>query len=164
LKEALKSQGNHPGENDAASWDVDTDIIKESVAKALAEERERERREEIPRRMREELPEFDQICSEENGDYIEFHNPRLARTISSLLQGPKTFQTMKDIYEMVKEAVPNATAKEREKIKANALTPKSSWQEGIQGATQGGVARVLTEADRDRNYRRMQEIMRCPNG
>ena len=94
-----QSQQNYYNEQPEESED---ERIDKKVAAALAA-REAEYRNqsaqreaaELPQRLNRAYPDYNQVVSEENGAYLEYHHPELYR---ALLRQPENFETCTDIY------------------------------------------------------------------
>jgi hypothetical protein len=132
--------------------------IREAAAEKARIERERA---DLPHRLRKQFPDYDQVVNEENGDYLEYHHPEVYR---ALLRQPETFESLSDVYNVVKKYIPNAknAKKDAAKAEANLNKPKSISSTGI---TQPGEATQRSsmqdiEARRAARYAEMQRIMK----
>lgn len=98
-------------------------ILSQREQKYLQEQQERERRE-LPNRLSRDFPDFGQVCSQENLDYLDFHFPELSRPLQRLEDG---YDKWADIYRAVKKFIPShATArKEAARADMNASKPQS---------------------------------------
>lgn len=132
---------------------------REKAAEKARYEREKQ---ELPQRLLQAFPDYNQVVSEENGAYLEYHHPELYR---SLLRQPENFETCSDIYKVVKKLIPNSTTSKKETMKAenNFNKPKSISSTGItqQGESIGSA--ILTEERRSQNWERMQKILKGVN-
>ncbi len=136
--------------------------VEAKLAK-MQEQAERARLEreyqEYPDRLRKEFPDFDQVISDENQDYLIYHHPEIATTLKRL---PDGYDRWHDIYKMIKKFVPNNTTakKEAAKAEANFSKPKSMSGVGLtQTGEESGSAR-LTEERKAANWERMQKALR----
>lgn len=93
---------------------------EQDYAKQQAEREQKE----FPLRLKREFPDFTQICSQENLDYLDYHYPEVSRPLQRLQDG---YDKWSDIYRAVKKFIPNAATAKQESIKAdiNANKPKS---------------------------------------
>lgn len=137
------------------------ELIKKLVMEELEKERvareEKQRKEEmanLPRKLAENLPDFDKICSPENLDYFEYKFPRLAR---GFRERPDSFQKWEDLYHEVKEKVFNAERQKEEKaIERNQMKPQASIPALTNNEVQGNPWK-LTEERRKANWLRMSQ-------
>ncbi len=131
------------------------------TAREAASEKSRYERErnELPQRLIQAFPDYNQVVNEENGAYLEYHHPELYR---SLLRQPENFETCSDIYKVVKKFVPNSTNAKKEAARAenNFNKPKSISSTGITQPGQATSNSRLTEEKRSQNWERMQRILK----
>lgn len=138
--------------------------IEKKVQEALARERkkhedERKVREqqELPQRLSSTYSDFNNVCSSENLDYLEYHYPEVA---AAYKQAPDGFEKWSNVYKAVKRFVPNVDGKkEIAKAERNLQKPQSM---SIPGAVQGSNAmppRNLDDSKRSENWARMQRII-----
>jgi hypothetical protein len=130
---------------------------KEEQYKKEAAMRERQ---EYPNRLAREFPDFTQVCSQENLDYLDYHYPELSRPLQRLNEG---YDKWHDIYHAVKKFIPNHSTAKKESLKAdmNHVKPKSISSTSL---TQNGDAPRQTwhevEQRRASNWERMQRVMK----
>lgn len=115
---------------------------------------------EYPNRIRRDYPDFTQVCSQENLDYLDYHYPEISRPLQRLNDG---YDKWSDTYHAIKKLIPNhSTAKkEAARADANALKPRSIASTGP--SPTGDKPRESwqdTEARRAENYARMQRVMK----
>lgn len=164
LKEAVEALLAKNNETISYSDDSEEDIIQKRIAAALEAERkkneeEMRRREqaEYPTKLVQNHPDFHQVCSSDNLDYLEYHYPEVARAFRN---SPDSYDKWSDVYKAVKRFVPNPqTAQVEKTIQKNATKPQSM---NVGGSTRTGddAPHVLTEQMRKDNWARMQRIMK----
>lgn len=115
---------------------------------------------EYPTRLNRDFPDINQVCSQENLDYLDYHYPEVSRPFQRL---PEGYDKWADIYRAVKKFIPNHANAKREANRAemNMNKPKSmssstttppgqpvreSWQE--------------VEQRRAANWERMQKTLK----
>lgn len=146
----------------------DEERIERKVAEALSKreqeyEQQRKQREiaELPINLQKTFGDFNQVCSTENLDYLEFHYPEVASAYKYM---PDGFDKWSNIYKAVKKFVPNTDSrKDVAKADKNFMKPQSPSSPGLTqtGQPQGGYN--LSEARKAENYARMQRIMKGVN-
>lgn len=140
--------------------------IERKVGEIIAKKEEQYRREqeeyekrEYPNRLSKDFPDFRQVCSQENLDYLDFHFPELSRPLQRL---PEGYDKWSDIYHAVKKFIPNHAGAKKEALRAdiNAARPKSMATAEL---TPSGTVRETTsqiEQRRAENWARMQRVMK----
>lgn len=134
--------------------------VQESLLKN-EQRREEERRKkeivELPQKLSSTFNDFNQVCSQENLDYFQYHYPEVA---AGFKHAPDSFETWANIYKTMKRLVPNPDSKkDQAKIEKNLSKPQSM---SIPGMTQTGdhAPTELTERRRQDNWARMQRTMK----
>jgi hypothetical protein len=125
--------------------------------KVLEEERRRREQQEFPQRLASTYSDFNQVCTTENLDYLEYHYPEVA---SAFKHAPDGFDKWAAVYKAVKRFVPNTDSKkEQAKAERNFNKPQSM---AVGGATQTGDSAPMYLDDKRRadNWSRMQRIMK----
>jgi len=143
----------------------DDDILNQKVAKALQAERDRftteqrlKEQQELPYKIRSVFPDFEQVCSQENMDYLDYHYPEVSKALESM---PDGFEKYATIYKAAKRFLPNTNAqKEVDKAKANLSKPQSISKVGSDASITEDSRRYLDDKRRSDNWLRMQKIMR----
>lgn len=165
--EAAFSKGSHKSVEDTYSPHEENEdeklekriqsIIAEREAKAEKERQLREQQE-LPYRLKQAFPDYDQVVNEENGAYLEYHHPEVYR---SLLRQPQNFETLCDTYKIVKKLIPNSGNGKKDSAKAevNLSKPKSISSTGLTQTQESSSAR-LTEDRKAANWERMQRMMK----
>ncbi len=167
LKAALEAVVNKPSYNSVQndSQDETEDqrldrLIEEKWQKKQNKEREERAKQEaheLPQKMGRTFKDFDQVCSQENIDYLEYHHPEIHRALKKL---PDSFDNWSDIYHTMKKLIPNADSKaDAKKAEKNFNKPQSM---SVAGSTQTSdhAPQMLTDAKRAANWKRMQQNMR----
>lgn len=140
------------------------DRIQKKVEAALAqkerlyeEQRRQKEQAELPQKLASTFKDFNQVCSAENLDYLEFHHPEIAKAFK---HAPDNFEKWADIYSTVKKFVPNVDNKrDQARAERNFNKPQSM---AVAGATQtgDGAPIQLDEKRRADNWARMQRVMK----
>ncbi len=163
---AKSSQQQPSYQNEYQQEETEDERIEKKVQAAIAQreaaaEKNRHQREqaELPNRLLQAYPDYNQVVSEENGAYLEYHHPELYR---SILRQPENFDTCSDIYKLVKKFVPNSTTAKRESAKADAnfAKPKSISSTSITQNTPVSSSNVLTDDRKAANWARMQATLK----
>jgi len=164
LKEALKQQVNKGTEEKAESsdWDIDAEYVNkkdlaELVKNQLIEERKRAEAAELPKILRTQMPDFDNVCSQSNVDYFEFHHPEISSALSHM---PDSAEKWSLLYRSIKKYLPSAALggeKDRQKMEANSQKPQSASSAAISQMGNSHTLGNITEAQKRDNWRKMQE-------
>ncbi len=149
--------------------DVEEDVsedqrIEKKIAEAIAirerqaeeERRQREHRE-FPQRLAATYSDFNEVCSSENLDYLEYHYPEVAEAFQN---SPDGYDNWARIYKAVKRFVPNTNSrKDQSKAEKNFTKPQSM---AVPGVTQVGDTAPIKMDDKRRadNWARMQRVMK----
>lgn len=170
LKAAMEAAFSKQSQSRNTSYDQEEielsedERIEKKVQAALTAresqyQRERQERErnELPQKLLQTFPDYNQVVNEENGAYLEYHHPELYR---SLLRQPENFETCSDIYKVVKKLIPNSSTSKKETIKAdnNFNKPKSISSTGITQPGEAKSSSILSEERKQQNWERMQRI------
>lgn len=166
LKAALEALVNKPQASDQGQTeDTEDSRIQKKIDAALANERKRvedERRQreqaEFPQKLAQAYPDFDNVCSSDNLDYLEYHYPEVA---SGFKHAPDSFDKWSNIYKAVKRFIPNNVTDKQQQKKAekNGSKPQSM---AIAGVAQTGdtAPMMLNEQRKADNWQRMQKRMK----
>ncbi len=130
---------------------------REEQAKRDHQQREQQ---EYPQRLVRDFPDFNQVISQENLDYIDYHYPEVSRPLQRFQDG---YEKWADIYRAVKKFVPNHANAKKEAAKADANSMKPKSMSGSNSTPSGEPARNSfqeTEAKRAENWARMQKTLR----
>lgn len=136
--------------------------IQRKIDEALTKERQRfqeERMQEeqrmFPTKLAQVCPDFDNICTASNLDYLEYHYPEV---VAGYRNQPDSVEKWSNLYKAVKRFVPQGdTKKEQAKLQNNQMRPQSfSAPTTLQGTTSPAPV-YLDEARRQANWERMQK-------
>jgi hypothetical protein len=137
--------------------------VNEALAKREADlqrnQAERERQE-YPQRLQQNYPDFNQVISSENLDYLEYHFPEVAGPLRRL---PDDYNKWSDIYRALKKFVPHSTSvrKDTARAEANLNKPKSIASTGLSQPQEGmGHPTILSEERKRANFERMQRTLK----
>lgn len=171
LKAALEAslnkiqQRNYHNERTEDIEESEQERIDKRVKAIIAEreavyEKEREQRErlEAPNRIMQTYPDFKQVVSEENCDYLDCHHPELTAPFKYMPEGYEKWQAM---YKAIKKLIPNYNSKQEEKKAEKNLQKPGSISSA--GATQGTGAMPsakLDDAKKAANWERMQRSLK----
>ncbi len=127
---------------------------RESIREKERKERERQ---EYPYRLQQQYPDFQQIISSDNLDYLEYHYPEVAR---ALQRGEDGFDKWEDIYKTVKKFVPNTNhKKDANKAENNFNKPKSIATSDVSPTGDVLTPHRLSEQKKAENWKRMQRTL-----
>lgn len=165
MESLLNKRSTNSVENGSQLVDEDEDTrIQKKVNIAIAErekiaDEHRRQREmaEYPQRLAQTYTDFNQVCSQENVDYLEYHYPEIATAFKHM---PEGFDRWSSIYKAVKRFVPNtAGKKEQIKIEKNISKPQAMSTPGV---TQTGDSAPVMLDDKRRadNWARMQRTIK----
>ncbi len=130
---------------------------KEEVYKR---QRAEEEQKEYPRRLLKDMPDFTQVCSQENLDYLDYHYPEVSRPLQRLGEG---YDKWHDTYHAVKKLIPNHSRARQEAARAdmNSNKPRSMSSTGPSpGGEPVREGFQDTEARRAANWARMQRTLK----
>lgn len=111
----------------------------------------------LPNKLAESYKDFNEVCSVENLDYLEYHYPEVAEAFKDR---PDSFKKWEAVYKAVKRFVANPNSnKEQKKAEKNFNKPQSM---AVSGATQtsDGAPMILDDKRRSDNWSRMQKVMK----
>lgn len=175
LKEAMEAAFNknnsalyqgQSNQNHYMDEETEDQRIEKKVQAALyAREKQAEEarfareREEYPQRLIQNYSDFNQVISDQNLDYLDFHFPEVSRPLKRLSDD---YAKWEDIYKAVKKFVPNSVSHKQEaaKAEANFNKPKSMSSANITPTGQAISSSRLTEERRAENYARMQKVLK----
>ncbi len=136
--------------------------VRVAIAAREAEsERLRAQREiqEYPNRLQRDFPDFQNVISQENRDYLDFHYPEISRPLSRL---PDGYDKWHDIYHAIKKLIPNNSSvrKDSARADANFNKPKSISSTGLTQSQETSSANFLSEERKAANWARMQQRLK----
>jgi hypothetical protein len=167
LKQAMDALLNKQSSQLSQSEDEDQtedEKIQQKVEAALFErekkfEEQRRQREqaEFPQKLSSAYSDFNQVCSVDNLDYLEYHYPEVASAFKYM---PDGFDKWASIYKAVKRFVPNTDSKrEQAKAEKNFNKPQSMASAGV-AQTGDSAPIMLDDKKRADNWSRMQKVMK----
>lgn len=165
LKMAMEAMLNKPQQSTQETSDEsEDDRITRRVEEALAkkekqyeEDRIQREHQEFPHRLVANFSDFDQVCTAENLDYLEYHYPEVSAPYKHL---PDGYDKWAAIYKAVKRFVPNPTSKtDQRKAEKNFNKPQSMSVAGTTQTTDSAPV-MLDDKRRQANWQRMQRTMR----
>jgi len=169
LREALAAAVNKPNnqrnsdsfeEEESEDQRIDRRVAEALAKKEIEYERQKNDREskEYPSKLRNTFKDFEQVCSIENLDYLEFHHPELAKSLGKM---PQNFDKWADIYSAIKRYVPNPdSSRDAKKAEKNLQKPQSLSHSNISNDGTKMSAPILTEQRRKENWERMQRTLK----
>lgn len=136
-------------------------LVVNAIAKrdaAVEQQRKQHEAETFANRLRSDYKDFDQVCSAENLDYLDFHYPEVTAPFSDL---PDGYNKWSKAYKAVKRFVPNTDSKkdqakaENNQKKPQSLSSATTTPTGYKNLDQSSI-----EARRAENWTRMQKQMK----
>lgn len=134
--------------------------VEQAIERKEKEYAERERQREIenlPAALNREFRDFNQVCTQSNIDYLEFHYPEVTAGFEHMPEGQKKWSC---IYKAIKKFIPNSDAKkDQTRIEKNSNKPGAI---SVPGATQtsDSAPQKLDDKRRADNWSRMQRVMK----
>ncbi len=172
LKQAMEAilakpvpSSNQPTDEELTDDERIQKQVNAAVSAALAEkekeyERQRQEREakEFPQKLTQTYSDFNEVCSTENLDYLEFHYPEVAEAFKNQ---PDSFNKWANIYKAVKRFIPNSKNGVKEKAVAdkNLNKPQSMSAPGM-AATGDMAPHKFDDQRKADNWARMQRVMK----
>jgi len=150
-------QGYEEEETEDQRIDKKVRSALESEKRRIEEERRERDRIELPSKLASTYKDFEQVCSSDNLDYLEYHYPEVA---SAFKYAPDGFEKWSSVYQAVKRFVPNTSSnKDQKKAEKNFNKPQSM---AVSGVTQTGDSAPVNLDDKRRsdNWARMQKVMK----
>jgi hypothetical protein len=133
------------------------DALLDQRERVREERKRQEEQQTFPDKLRREYKDFDDVCSNENLLYMEYHHPELSKSLEDL---PEGFEKWSRIYKAVKRYMPNQdTKKTQAKIESNLSKPKSGSSLGTASKDDKQSIR-LDEAAKRANWERMQKALK----
>lgn len=173
LKAALEASLNRPqrGYQNERNEDIEEseqERIDKRVKAIIAEreseyekERESRERQEAPNRILQAYPDFKQVVSVENCDYLDYHHPELTAPFKYMPEGYEKWQAM---YKAIKKFVPNSNSKADEKrVEKNLNKPGSISSTGATQGTGAMPSARLDDSKKAQNWERMQRLLKGLN-
>lgn len=135
-------------------------LVSQQLEKERARQEEEKRKRELetlPETLSKNYSDFNEVCSEENAAYMEYHYPEVWTALKYMPEGIQKYETA---YKAFKRLVPYQTKHEdQRKIEKNQLKPQANIPAQAD-TTPVGTPWKLTEQRRQENWRRMQKDMK----
>ena len=171
LKAAMEAILNKPQaqNNNQPAYELDEteeERIERKVQAALKREkdfydqqRKAEEQKNLPAQLNRTHSDFNDICSEENVDYLQFHYPEIALGFRHM---PDNFEKWNALYKTIKKLIPNVNRREDEKrIEKNMLKPQATTPSMSDTNPQASSSNWKEiEAQRKANWERMRKDAR----
>jgi hypothetical protein len=170
LKAALDAVLNKP-QHHQPQYNQETDVeeteeqridkrVNEALARREAEldkRRKEQEMQEFPQRISRDFKDFNQVCSADNLDYLEYHYPEVSQAFQHM---PDGYEKWSAIYKAVKRFIPNPDArKDQSKAEKNMQKPQST-SNSVLGQTGTNMAGFkLDEKKKAENWARMQKLI-----
>ncbi len=166
--DAILSKPTHNSSNDRQmneEEETEDQKIEKKVLQALEvrdrqriEQKKKHEAETLPQRLQADHKDFNQVCSTENLDYLDYHYPEVSRAFR---HSPDSYDKWSDIYKAVKRFVPNTDSrKDQKKAEANYNKPQSMSIQNESQMGKSGSAHILDDAKKASNWERMQRAMK----
>lgn len=123
-------------------------------------EKKRQDREhaEIPLKMKQIHVDFEEVCSQDNIDYLEHHHPEIYRAFKN---APDSIQKFGDAYKVIKKLIPNYNSKKDEsRADKNSARPQSMNSPGVTQTSDTMVRAGLDQNKKNDNWKRMVQRMK----
>ncbi len=168
LKAAMEALLNKPAQsNEYHQEETEEQRIDKKVQEALAK-RENEYQKnvyqkemaEYPQKLVQNFTDFNQVCTTENLDYLEYHYPELAAPFKHM---PEGYEKWSSIYKAVKRLVPNPDSKrEAQKAEKNFQKPQSISGRGQKPKSpiDSDSVGILDDQRKAENWQRMQKALK----
>jgi hypothetical protein len=156
---ATPSAARDEEEEESEEARIDRKVMQALERQKQSYEKERQEREkaELPQTLQKTYPDFNNVCTTENLDYLEFHYPEV---IAGYKDAKDSVDKWANVYKLVKRFVPNTDSKrDVAKMEKNLAKPQSM---SVSGVTQTGDQTPVNNSDKKRqdNWARMQRVMK----
>jgi hypothetical protein len=133
------------------------EIIAERELEFSKKHAEKERQE-APQRILQTYPDFNQVVTTENCDYLDYHYPELTAPFKYMPEGYDKWNAM---YKAVKKLVPNPESKkDMQKADKNLNKPGSISSVGNASGANAMPSARLDEQRKSQNWERMQKVLK----
>lgn len=139
-------------------------MVEQKLAKKEAEykkQHEEEERRSYPQRILRDMPDFNQVCSQENMDYFDYHYPELSRTLQRL---PEGYDKWHDAYHQIKKFVPNHATAKKEAMRADINSNKPRSMSTAGPSPTGERSQETWQEVESRRAQRYAEMQRAMKG
>ncbi len=160
LNKPTPQQSTYGYEEETEEQKIDKRVNALLAQREQEYERQRQEKErtEFPQKLNSTFQDFNQVCSTENLDYLEYHYPEVAQAYKQL---PDSFDKWAGIYKALKRFVPNIDGrKEAAKADKNFNKPQSM---GTPTTTQEGknvLPNRISDEKKAENWKRMQAALK----
>ncbi len=138
-------------------------VIERKIKAAIEKDRQSQREEQqrieaqtYPQRIIQEHKDFNNVCTPENMDYLEYHYPEVATAYRYM---PDGFEKWSSIYKAIKKFVPSGKKEDEARMIKNAQKPQANIPTMTDTKPQTSGWK-LTEERRKENWERMQKDRR----
>jgi len=135
------------------------DLLSKREEQYKKQQQEEEQRT-YPQRLMKDFPDFNQVCSQENLDYLDYHFSEVSAPLQGLNDG---YDKWRKTYNAVKRFIPNHSTAKREAVRAeiNSNKPRSISSSGPSPTGQAMTTSYQdVEARRAENWARMQRTLK----
>lgn len=147
-----------PEESEEQRIEKKVEAILAQREKLYAQQQAEREMKEYPNRIQKEFPDFRQVCSQENLDYLDYHYPEVSRPLQRLGDG---FDKWHDIYHAVKKFIPNQAHAKKDMARADLNSNKPRSISSTSPSPTGEKGRETLqdiEQRRAENWARMQRM------
>ncbi len=155
-----QEQNNYEQEEESEEDRINRKVNAAIAAKEAeyAKQRQEQELKEYPTKIRSTYSDFNQVCSPENLDYLEYHHPELAKGFAHRAD---SFEKWADIYNAVRRYIPNVNSnRDAQKAEKNLQKPQSLSHSTLAATGPTGNSYQLTEQRRAENWARMQKTLK----
>lgn len=164
LKQAMEALVSAPAQRPREDEETEEQRIDKRVNDAILKrevEMEKKRIENeakaLPQTLARSFADFDQVCSPENLDYLDYHYPEISQPYRHL---PDSFDKWAGIYKACKRFIPNKDAvKDMKKAETNLAKPQALSKPGMSQTGDHAPSSRLDQDRKDKNWQRMQKAM-----
>lgn len=172
LKAAMEALVSKPEPNSRQMNDFSEESEEQRVARLVQQALESERRKnqieleerekkEFPTKLTQNFPDFNQICSSENLDYLEYHYPEVAEAYKHM---PEGYNKWSSVYKAVKRFVPSTNLKSNQAAADKNLSKPQSMSIAGKTPTGDSAPQYLDEKRKADNWQRMIKAMKGSGG
>lgn len=136
--------------------------MEERIEQKFAAWRQQEERQTLPQRMKEAMPDYEQVMSQESIDYLEYRAPALAAVLSKHLQDPSktSLEEVQAAYQAVKCIVPNQSSRAKEDAQTAEIHARPRTGAAGHAARTDAPVQMTAETRK----RAFQEMLRASRG
>src|SRR5574338_140483 len=168
LKAAMEALVNKPASSHETELQYVNDTEEQRIAKLVEQSLERERKKlqaqeyekekiEFPQRLNRDFQDFNQVCTSENLDYLEYHYPEVAEAYKHM---PDGYNKWASVYKAVKRFVPSTNPKQNQALAEKNLSKPQSMSIPGKTSTGDSAPQYLDDKRKTDNWQRMLRTMR----